>query len=492
MNMRKMLFIVIPLLFILNNAVSFFIFQSGRTVQQSYNMMLDRVLLYKQIEEKTRENLRAINVYIMDRDNSSLGTYQTKSDELKELRSSLSAQTAISSTELMVRSYRHMLDTFILQEADIMKALSSRTPLAYAASYGEAETTASFIQEEAYQLIDQELSYYQPFYRKIFVQTEVMNHWGVAVFILNTVLSVVLAYWISLRITRPIQELVRTAKQISDGNLQAAPPQMSAHSEFRILAESFGHMQENLRLLIQTEKESLEKDRLVKELELEVLQNQINPHFLFNSLNVLSKLALIEGAEKTSDLTVSMSNLLRYNLRKLDQPVPLRDEVEHAKEYFVIQQARFRERIRFVTEIDEAGLDVLVPVLTLQPLIENVFVHAIEGMEEGAVIKLAVSCHGDETWVAISDNGAGMNERIRESLLHYDREEPVRKESGYGGQGHSTGLGTRNVFRRLELFYDKKDMVDIQSEPGKGTTVLIRIPAAGKGDGYVSPINRGR
>ncbi|MCJ8012945.1 sensor histidine kinase [Paenibacillus sp. KQZ6P-2] len=489
MNMRRMLFIVIPLLFILNNAVSFFVFQSGRTVQQSYNMMLDRVLLYKQIDQKTQENLRAISVYITDRSASSLRAYQGQSDELKDLQSSLSAQPAISSTELTVRSYQHMLDTFIGQEKSIIEALNSQTPLAYAASYTEAEKTAAFIQEEAYQLIDQELSYYQPIYRKILVQTEVMNHWGVAVFVLNTVISVLFAYWISLRITRPINELVQTAEEISGGNLQVVPPQMSTHDEFRILSEAFGQMQENLKLLIQKEKESSEKDRLVKELELAVLQNQINPHFLFNSLNVLSKLALIEGAEKTSDLTVSMSNLLRYNLRQLDRPVPLRDEVEHAKEYFIIQQARFRERIRFETEIDEAGLDVLVPVLTLQPILENVFVHAIEGMEEGAVIKLAIQCKPDETWVAISDNGVGMSEDVRESLLHYDEELPRERDNPE--KSHSTGLGTRNVFKRLELFYNQKDMISIQSEPGKGTTVLIQIPSTGKGEEHVSSTDRG-
>lgn len=488
MNMRRMLFIVIPLMFLLNNAVSFFVFQSGRTVQQSYNMMLDRVLLYKQIDEKTRENLRAINVHIMDRSTDSLRAYQTESSELKALQSSLSAEQAISSTELTVRSYRHMLDTFIAQEQSVMDALGSRTPLAYAASYAEAEKTAAFIQEEAYQLIDQELSYYQPLYKKILVQTDVMNHWGIAVFVLNTVISVLFAYWISLRITRPIKELVHTAEEISHGNLQVVPPRMSAHDEFRILSEAFGQMQENLKLLIQKEKEGSEKDRLVKELELAVLQNQINPHFLFNSLNVLSKLALIEGAERTSDLTVSMSNLLRYNLRQLDRPVPLRDEVEHAKEYFVIQQARFRERIRFETEIDEAGLDVLVPVLTLQPIIENVFVHAIEGMEEGAVIKLSIECKPDETWVSISDNGAGMSEDVRESLLHYDEEPPSNRDNHE--KSHSTGLGTRNVFKRLELFYDQKDLVSIQSEPGLGTTVLIRIPGTGKGAGHVSSTDR--
>lgn len=488
MNMRRMLFIVIPLLFILNNAAAFFVFQSGRTVQQSYNMMLDRVLLYKQIDEKTHENLRAINVHIMDRTPSSLKALEKQRNELKALQASLSAQQPIASVELAVRSYRHMLATFISQEKSVMDALGSRTPLAYASFYAEAEATAGFMKEEAYQLIDQELSYYQPFYRKILVQTEVMNRWGIAVFAANTVISLVFAYWISLRITKPIRGLVRTAEQISEGNLEAVPPRMGAHDEFRTLTEAFQQMQENLKLLIQKEKEGLEKDRIVKELELAVLQNQINPHFLFNSLNVLSKLALIEGAEKTSDLTVSLSNLLRYNLRQLDRPVPLRDEVEHAKEYFIIQQARFRERIRFETDIEEEGLDVLVPVLTLQPILENVFVHAIEGMEEGAVIKLAVRCKPDETWVSISDNGAGMTEEVRNSLLHYDEEPPMDRD---GKSGHSTGLGTRNVFKRLELFYDRKDLVRIESAPGAGTTVILRLPGRGKEENHVSPIDRG-
>lgn len=488
MNMRKMLLIVIPTLFILNNAVSFFIFQSGRTVQQSYNTMLDRVLLYKEIDEQTKDNLRAINVYLMDRSEGSLAAYKDQVDELKSLQMRLSAQTTIPTTDLTVRSYRNMLNTFTLQEANIVDASSSQSPLAYAAFYEEAEQTAAYIQVEGHHLIDLELSYYQPLYRRILTQTDVMNQWGVAVFILNTVITVMFAYWISLRITRPIKQLVRSARQISNGNLDVAPPEMSTRNEFSILSEAFVHMQDNLKELIVKEKESLEKDRLVKELELEVLQNQINPHFLFNSLNVLAKLALIEGAEQTSDLTVSMSNLLRYNLRKLDQPVTLRDEVEHAQEYFIIQQARFRERIRFVTEIEEAGLDVLVPTLTLQPILENVFVHGIEGMEEGAVIKLTISCKPEETWVAISDNGVGMSEEVRESLLHFDSERPSAQEGHR--KGHSTGLGTHNVFKRLELFYGKKDMINIHSEPGQGTTVLIRIPAAGKEDGYVSPTDR--
>ena len=486
MNIRRMLFIVIPSLFIITNAVSFFIFQSGITVQKSYNVMLDRVLLYKQIAGQTQNNLRTLNVYLSDRSDASRSAFNHQRDELNLLRDSLSAQDTLSSTELLVRSYRHMIDTFIEQEEGAIQALSGADALAYAGYYEKAEQTAAFIQEEGHQLIDMELSYYQPFYRQIFTHTKGMNHWAVAVFILNTLISVVFAYWISLAITRPIKQLTRTAKQISNGNLQAPSPLISEHHEFGVLSTAFDTMQDNLKELIAKEKESVEKDRLVKSLELEVLQNQMNPHFLFNSLNVLSKLALLEGAEKTSDLTVTMSNLLRYNLRKLDHPVSLRDEVEHAKEYFSIQQARFRDRIRFITEIDERGLDVRVPTLTLQPLLENVFVHGIEGMEEGAEIKLAITCSPGEVRVSISDNGIGMSEEIRQALLQYEY-----KPSAAEAKGQSTGLGTRNVFRRLALFYGKEDLIEIHSEPGRGTTVLIRLPVAGKEEEDVSLIDRG-
>lgn len=486
MNIRRMLFIVIPALFILNNGVSYFIFQSGRTVQLSYNVMLDRVLLYKQIAEQTQDNLRAMNTYITDRSDASLLAYNGQKDELNRLRVSLSSQSSVPATGLTISSYLHMMETFIQQEASVIKALESPSSLAYAAFYEAAERTAAFIQDEGHRLIDSELSYYRPLYRQILTQTEVMNHWGVAVIILNTLISVGFAFAISLGITRPIKQLTQAAQMISSGNFQAESPQISAQNEFGVLSAAFGRMQDDIQDLIKKEKMSLEKDKLVKELELEVLQNQINPHFLFNSLNVVSKLALIEGAERTSDLTVSMSNLLRYNLRNLDRPVTLRDEVNHAKEYFAIQQARFRDRIQFVTEIEEKGLDVSVPTLTLQPILENVFVHGIEGMEKGAELKLTVSCEAGEVRVAISDNGIGMSEEVRESLLDYEAEPPSSR-----AQGQSTGLGTRNVFKRLELFYGKKNLVDITSAPGRGTTVLIKLPAAGKEDAHVSSIDRG-
>ncbi|MGG0811079.1 histidine kinase [Paenibacillus alvei] len=474
MNIRKKLLIFIPALLIMSNGVSFFIFQSGRTVQHSYNVMLERVLMYKQIAGQADNNLRALNIYLLDQSDSARKEYLRERDRLIVLRSKLTEQVSnLPSSGAAVRNYRNLLDTYIEEEAAVLQAREEPSSLRYVPLYEELEATAGFIREEGHQLIDEELRFYQPFYRQIFTHTEAMNQWGIGIFILNTLLSIALAYWLSLGITEPIKRLVNVARAISRGNLQSKPPQVVGNNELRTLAEAFGRMQADLLQMIEKDKASLEKDRLVKELELKALQNQMNPHFLFNSLNVLAKLALLEGAERTSDLTVSMSNLLRYNLRKLDQPVPLRDEVEQAKEYFTIQQARFRDRIQFVTQIDETALDVLVPVLTLQPILENVFVHGIEGMEAGAVVTLTIEHVLDGVRVSIADNGMGMPEETRNSLLQMDE---GATDSRSGGGGQSTGIGTYNVFRRLELYYGRADLVDIYSEPGQGTTVMIRIP----------------
>jgi sensor histidine kinase YesM len=300
---------------------------------------------------------------------------------------------------------------------------------------------------------------------------------GAAVFVTNTLLSILLAIWISRSITDPVSRLVSRAKQISKGQLQQSsrPDQQHSNDEFGLLTGAFEQMSSDLLLLIEKDKESLEKDRLVKELELQALQSQINPHFLFNTLNVLSKLALLEEAEKTSDLIVSMSNLLRYNLRNLDQPVTLRDEVAHVKEYFILQQARFRDRIELVMDIDPSTLQQPIPALTLQPIVENAFLHGIEHMESGASIRLEITQRPDGVHISVADNGSGMTEEVRQSLLRLESE-PSSKQS--------TGLGTKNVFKRLQLFYAVNELIEIESELGKGTKVMIRIPK----DEEVKPI----
>jgi sensor histidine kinase YesM len=233
-------------------------------------------------------------------------------------------------------------------------------------------------------------------------------------------------------------------------------------------------------------KQKSELDKLLKELELKSLQNQINPHFLFNTLNTVSKMAYLEDAEHTSQLIESVAALLRYNLGDLNKASTLRDEVTIVKEYFFIQQTRFGDRIQFVTDIDEDCLDIEIPSLILQPLIENAFIHGVESYEENAVISLRIyRVEDDLIHVEIIDNGAGMKDQTIKKLSDYvNRKEPEVEElfEPEKSNGHSTGIGVKNVIRRLQLFYKRNEMVEIESEIGIGTTFRLMIPKRVRGE----------
>ncbi|MCR8658820.1 sensor histidine kinase [Paenibacillus endoradicis] len=473
MSTRKILFIVLPLLLLLNSIISYVLFQSSYRVNESYNTMLTRVLLYQQVDEQVQLQVNYISQYT-DQKDSSILLQLNNNEQLSSLQAQLQQQPIDRKLLLGVTSYRNLLSSYMSSENTLMLMLDQDSSLAYVDYYNEIKQLSSFISEESYNLISKELSIYSGLYQTIMLEISDMKQSGIYLLIATTLLSLLLAYWISSLITKPIQQLVSVAEKISHGELTATLPRYSPNSEFYILSDALEQMKMNLMKIMDSDKEALQKDKQLREYEIAVLQNQINPHFLFNSLNVLSKLALIEGAEQTSDLTVTMANLLRYHLRQMDKPVPLRDEVKHAKDYFYIQQTRFRDRVHFIIDIDEEELTTRVPVLTLQPILENIFMHGIEGMESGATITLHI--YGDKTytWIEISDNGSGMDEQTKLNLLNYDSpsEIPLSSEQKKG----STGIGSRNVFRRLQLIYGQQHAVYIDSTIGVGTTIKLRIP----------------
>ncbi|GMB08047.1 sensor histidine kinase [Thermolongibacillus altinsuensis] len=475
MKIRTKLFIFIPLLVLLLNFIAFFIFQSGKKVQESYDVMMQRIFLYKQISFETQENLRFLSSYLIHQDEKNYRLLIEHKERLEALQTTLIHRRLEGNDALTLENYKNMLDVFLHLEQSIVQKLANKQFTDYAEQYNEIEKISTFIREDSQALVDLELSTYQPVYKQMLVNIARMNELGGMLFILTTILSIVFAIWLSRSIIIPIHRLVYAAKQISAGELDAHIPRINGNDEIGLLGKTFQKMIENLRILISKNMEILEKEKLVRELELKALQSQINPHFLFNTLNVISKLAYIEGAERTSELTVSTSNLLRYNLRKLDEPVTLREEVEHVKEYFAIQKARFRDRITFQLDVDESCLSQVIPCLTLQPLIENAFVHGIEGMEAGAVIQLSIQAKRNCVQIMIADNGVGMSEDVRQAILHSSSYSLSKK-------GHSTGLGMENVLRRLQLFYGVEKLVDIRSAPNKGTTIILTLPKRQRGE----------
>jgi two-component system LytT family sensor kinase len=202
-----------------------------------------------------------------------------------------------------------------------------------------------------------------------------------------------------------------------------------------------------------------EQKRLLLEARLDALQRQINPHFLFNTLNSISALVRSQP-ELAREMTIKLANILRALLKDHDTYVPLRDELSFTDDYLDIEVVRFgTEKLKVEKEIDPRTLDVLVPSILLQPLIENSIKHGLEPRILGGTVTLRSRLEGNRVFIEVADDGVGMGNRPASAL---------RRDGA--------GIGMKNVEERLEVLYGNQASFKVVSNPGRGTLVSIEIP----------------
>jgi len=202
-----------------------------------------------------------------------------------------------------------------------------------------------------------------------------------------------------------------------------------------------------------------EQKRLLLEARLDALQRQINPHFLFNTLNSVASLVRSQP-ELAREMTVKLANILRALLKDHDAFVPLRQELKFTDDYLDIEVVRFgADKLRVEKEIDPRTLEVLVPSILLQPLIENSIKHGLEPRIQGGTVTLRSRFEGDYVFIEVADDGVGMHNQPVSALRHT-----------------GAGIGMKNVQERLEVLYGNQARFNVTSNPGRGTLVSIEIP----------------
>lgn len=455
---------------ILFNIVATAIFLSSNQLMKAYNSSFERFLLFNSISQKTNELIEKVNRFVVERDSHYVIDFQKIRRDIENEKVELTEKMdGIDPYQL--RKYENVIDTLIVEgELTIGFAIRDNIDL-YNDHLQEAQNTAIYLKEITLDLIDLELTEYQSFYQQLNERNDAFRQFIIYLFLTSVLLAVFFAFWFSKELNEPIQVLTNMAREVSAGKLDGKTIEIQSNDEMKILGEAFNQMRGNIRELIREMQKKSEQEQLMKELELKHLQNQVNPHFLFNTLNTISRMAFLENADQTTRLIESVSSLLRYSLGDLEKSVPLREEVKVVKDYFYIQQTRFFDRITFHTDIDDGCLETRVPRLILQPLVENAFIHGIEGREEGGEIRLSVRDANSCIIVEVADNGVGMSEAIIQKYRHLPRSDKKK-----GHTGHSTGLGLENVIRRLQLFFGINDLVQILSEPEKGTKIQLYLP----------------
>lgn len=277
----------------------------------------------------------------------------------------------------------------------------------------------------------------------------------------------VLIYTIYRDIINPVYLLVDRMDKIEKGNTGITVSD-DRNDELGYVFKTFNRMSEEItRLINKVYKESL----MMKDAEIKALQAQINPHFLCNTLETINWKAKLYGVDDISEMVTALSSIIDANLdRNNEKMIPIRRELDYIDNYNLLIQKRFGKKISFIKSIDDDALDYRIPKLLIQPLIENSIYHGLETKKGGGTVELIISIEEDMLLIVVADDGKGIDDETLKKLKQ-SMEENV--ENQYESR---TKIGIMNVHRRIKLIYGSEFGLNIFSESGKGTTIILKLP----------------
>lgn len=279
------------------------------------------------------------------------------------------------------------------------------------------------------------------------------------------VLAIIMISWfISGMISSPIKELESKMRRVQKGDFDALIDLTHGEKEVVELANSYNIMVSKIKNLIEEKRLEHEAKR---QSELNALQAQINPHFLYNTLDSIMWMAESGQNEEVVEMVTALARLFRISISKGRRTIQVYQELEHARNYMLIQKRRYKEKFTFNIEATDEVKELTTLKLILQPIIENAIYHGIEYMVDEGEINIKVYIEDNKLIYLVEDNGLGMDEETRQALLHREEVEPTK-----GG----SGVGVRNVDERIKLSYGEHYGLEIESEIEVGTTIRIILP----------------
>lgn len=424
---------------------------------------------------------KSMEEYLNTKSSDAMEDYYRSEQEYRKLMDELNVQITDNVMLITEKNIYGLSESYLNLAADIIKAKRGRNVEKYGKLYEDANLLHEEIHTFIYSLNNEQFKDNSRNYQLLMKSLRYMEMISVGVLLLVMFGNISLIVVSTRSVTQPLHRLSEAANEVANGNFEIGQIPVQSMDEVGIVTGAFNQMVESIRNYIEQLRLTMERENQLKERELmmqshlkdaqlKYLQAQINPHFLFNTLNAGAQLAMMEDAEKTGQFLENVAEFFRYNVRKNDQDATLGEEIRLVDNYVYILNVRFSGEILFTKEIDESLLDVRVPSMILQPLVENSFNYGIRDIGREGRIELSVYCQKDNICISIWDNGAGMEkERIEQVLAGRAHETDLRS--------NSNGVGMKNVMERLRLYFHDKAKLEIFSE-GKdtGTEVLITIP----------------
>lgn len=422
-----------------------------------------------------------LETFLDTRDTEAIEGYLRNQQEFSYRLEQLNGRLLDDDSMITQKNIRSISEEYIRTADRAVEAKRGRNVVKYKEYYDDADRLFSYINSYIYSLNSRQLQCNSHNYEALFTSLKYSETANLTILCMTSALVTLLVFLLTRGITDPLQRLAEAAEQVANGSLVTEVSGPVANDEVGIVTAAFNQMvvslkdnMEQARQRIALESAMKEKQLLMeahlKDTQLKYLQSQINPHFLFNTLNACAQLAMLEGADRTYTYVQNVADFYRYNVQKKDGVATLAEEIGLVNNYIYIINVRFSGEIHFIKEIEEGVTDVPMPAMILQPLVENSINHGLRDVEWEKKIWLSVYRENNRICVSVRDNGIGISPEQTQSILNNDL-------NGNGLQEHTTGVGLRNVIGRLRLFYNRDDVMEITSTgSGMGTEVAVFIP----------------
>ena len=419
--------------------------------------------------------------YLNTKTSDALEQYYICAQNYSDLLASIEDNKDDNENRVMERNIKRMSENYLELTNQAVESKRGGNVEKYKSIYEEVARTYRYIDATITSLNNKQFISNSRSYGSMMSALQTIEQLNIVTLIIIGLANLSFVVLIASTIAKPLVELASTANSVSKGDFDVTLPQVRSNDEVGVVTMAFNKMVLSIKDYIKRLTESMEATRKlrenelimenhIKDAELRYLQSQINPHFLFNTLNAGAQLAMMEGADRTSNYIQKVADFFRYNIKKNKDVVTLKEEIELVDIYIYILNVRFAGEIQFTKEIDTELLSVQIPSMILQPIVENSINYGLRNIDWTKKIKLSVYELGDYICVSIKDNGVGMRQDKIEKLLSGDYQSDPKKAS-------SNGVGLNNCIERLNIFYERDEVLDIISDgENKGTETILYLP----------------
>lgn len=488
MGIRKKLIMYFLLTILLLSIISIFSYYNAKVVLRNTNSIITDYAYLNDLNNDVNMLMTELEKYLTSASSEDLLNYYTHYNKLQEISMKIPRNADYNYELLLLKDVGNMIDELVIETDNAVQAKRGRISSKYISHFQRSNEISEYIKLYNNKLLDNKLKTGSEKYENINKSMNFISYLNLLIIIAAVLVNLYIAIVSTYRLTKPITELSHSAEKIAEGDFNIEVNQTHTGDETDVLAGAFIKMVKSIRDYInelksqaevekklkEQEMQNLKMASLLKEAELKFLQSQINPHFLFNTLNAAAQLAIIEGADKSSEFIENIAHLFRYNLKNIDELTSLGDEIQYVKNYMQILKMRFGSRIEFYTDIDNGALELMIPRIVIQPIVENAFIHGLQNLERNGEIHLNVKLIDESIKIEVIDNGMGMDLSCIDSILCFDESRSVKKK-------HVTGIGISNVLHRLQILFnieDFKELISIESEIGNGTKVTLTLPSS--------------